>query len=139
MTSGRKLTGVVFSDLGQAASFMSLDWVQEALRERLGFAPYPATLNLRLQSPEELRAWREMRKEETGIDVPPSGAAFCRASLYPVSVESPPLRDKVDGAILLPHVDGYPPDKVEVVAAMRIKDRLNVQDGDLLTLETREP
>jgi riboflavin kinase len=137
MGERRKITGVVFSDLGQAASFMSLDWVQGALRERLGFAPYPATLNLRLQSPEELRVWQEIRKEETGIDVPPSGAAFCRASLYPVSVASPLLSDKVAGAILLPHVEGYPADKVEIVAAMRIKERLKVRDGDFLTLEMR--
>ncbi|MGH7832692.1 MAG: DUF120 domain-containing protein [Candidatus Binatia bacterium] len=138
MSARRKITGVVFSDLGQAASFMLLDWVQEALRERLGFAPYPATLNLRLQSPEEMQAWQQIKKEETGIDVPATGAAFCRASLYPVSVASPLLRDKVDGAILLPHVEGYPPDKVEVVAAMRLKERLKVHDGDLLTLETRD-
>jgi CTP-dependent riboflavin kinase len=133
------LTGVVFSDLGQAASFMSLDWVQAALKERLGFAPYPATLNLRLQSQEELSAWRRIKAGETGIDLPPSGAAFCRARLYPVTVLSPFEGDKLDGAILLPDVEGYPPDKIEVVAPIGIKDRLKIRDGDPLTLETREP
>jgi riboflavin kinase len=116
---------------------MSLDWVQAALRERLGFAPYPATLNLRLQSREELSAWQRIKTEAMGIDVPPAGAAFCRASLYPVSVLSPLGGDKLEGAILLPHVEGYPADKIELVAPIRIKDRLKIHDGDPLTLETR--
>src|SRR3989339_1853988 len=75
----RKLAGVVFSDLGQGAMFMSLPWVQQTLRERLGFSPYPATLNVRLDSEKEMGAWREVKRQVEAIDIPPPDASFCPA------------------------------------------------------------
>ena len=41
--------GVVFSDLGRAGEFLGLGWVRDAIRERVGFDPYPGTLNLRVR------------------------------------------------------------------------------------------
>jgi CTP-dependent riboflavin kinase len=48
-----RMTGVIFSDLGLASSFMSLDWVQLALKQCLGFVPFPATLNIRPKAAED--------------------------------------------------------------------------------------
>ena len=42
---------------------------------------------------------------------------------------------KVGGAILLPQVDDYPQDKIEIVAPVRVKDYFRVDDGDQLTVE----
>ena len=42
-----RMTGVIFSDLGLASSFMTLHWVQQGLERSLGFSPFPATLNVR--------------------------------------------------------------------------------------------
>ena len=36
---------------------------------------------------------------------------------------------------MLPEVTGYPEDKIEIVAAVRLKDKLDLKDGDQLTLE----
>jgi CTP-dependent riboflavin kinase len=43
--------------------------------------------------------------------------------------------EALKGAVLLPEVANYPKDKIEVIAAVRVKDRLGVRDGDPLTLE----
>jgi CTP-dependent riboflavin kinase len=133
----KKFSGVIFSDLGQASSFMSLDWVQSLLRERLGFVPYPATLNLRVESEEEMAVWREIRRTTKGMDVPPPDASFCHASCYSVEIQRPDgnKRGKLKAAVLVPEVEGYPPDKVEVIAPVRVKDELRVRDGDRITLE----
>ena len=56
-----RMTGIIFSDLGQAASFMALEWVQAALNDRLGFSPFPATLNVRPKDAEDAQVWRRMR------------------------------------------------------------------------------
>ena len=127
---GRRITGVVFSDLGQASSFMALEWVQKALREGLGFAPYPATLNLRLESGEDIAAWREVKRAAPGIRIVPADPSFCRARCFLVEIEG-----KLKGAVLLPEVQGYPADKIEVVAPVRLKDELGVRDGEKITLE----
>lgn len=135
-TRGRKkLSGVVFSDLGQAGAFMSLDWVQKTLRERLGFSPYPATLNLRLSS-EEAALWKEIQNEMESLDLPPPEPAFCSARLFRVGIECPESGGvRLMGAVLVPQMDDYPSDKVEVIAPLRLKDGLGIRDGDRITLE----
>lgn len=133
----KKITGVIFSDLGKAAAFMALDWVQQALQERLDFLPYPATLNLRLEDGGDLALWQEIRREGKGIPVPPADPSFCHARLFRVEVvwNSAGVEKRVPGAVLRPEVKDYPADKVEVVSAVRLKDELGVSDGDRLTLE----
>ena len=130
MNLGRKITGVIFSDLGQASSFMALDWVQQALREGLGFSPFPATLNLKLESEKDMAVWQEVKRQMPGIDIIPPDPSFCLARCFRVEIEG-----KYRGAVLLPEVEGYPADKIEVVAPVRLKDELHVRDGEQITLE----
>jgi CTP-dependent riboflavin kinase len=56
-----RMTGVIFSDLGQASSFMALDWVQDLLNQRLGYHPFPATLNIRPKGTKMPRFGAEYR------------------------------------------------------------------------------
>lgn len=131
------MTGVIFSDLGVAASFMALDWVQSALRETLGFAPFPATLNVRPKSPADAEIWRRKRAASSGLPLKSAQGDFCDASLYPIRIAAHPglQAEGILAAILVPEVEDYPSDKIEIVAPMRLKDRLCVGDGDALTLE----
>ncbi len=133
MGERKKLTGVVFSDLGKAASFMALEWVQKSLRERLGFSPYPATLDLRLESENEIAVWREVKREMSGLSITSPDPSFCQARCFLVDIEG-----KYEGAVLLPGVEGYPADKVEVIAPVRLKDALQVRDGEKITLEFKD-
>ncbi len=114
---------------------MALDWVQQALEAGLGFAPYPATLNLRPESAEDLSGWRRIQAEIRGIELAPMNRDFCNARLFPVRIIGVGENQTMRGGVLLPEVGGYPPDKIEVVAPARIKEALRVRDGDQLTLE----
>ncbi|MEE8074063.1 MAG: DUF120 domain-containing protein [Candidatus Binatia bacterium] len=137
MPEGKKITGVVFSDLGQGASFMALDWVQRLLRERLGFTPYAGTLNLRLLSDQEVALWNDLRMSIKGVDIVPPEPSFCRARCLLARIEGL-SQDGADGmrvAVLIPEVDSYPANKVEVIAPFPIKESLHLQDGDRLTLQ----
>jgi CTP-dependent riboflavin kinase len=42
------LEGHLCSGLGEGAGFIALDWVEHQFHAKLGFAPYPGTLNLNL-------------------------------------------------------------------------------------------
>jgi CTP-dependent riboflavin kinase len=135
--TARRLRGVIFSDLGQARAFMALEWVKNALEEKLGFPPYPGTLNLRLEGAQDKALWQDLLKTTKGIAVPPPSATFCSARLYPIEIESglAPARAPLHAAVVVPGVDGYPEDKMEIVAPVQIKDALGVQDGDSLIVE----
>ena len=130
-----KLSGIIFSDLGQASSFMALDWVQDLLNERLGYHPFPATLNVRPKGAEDAQIWRRVQRDHAGTPLTPASAGHCGAKLYRVDLYQEAESLKVSGAILLPEVDNYPQDKIEIVAPVRLKDHFRVNDGDQLTVE----
>ena len=130
MAEGTKITGVIFSDLGRGSSFMALDWVQKRLRESLGFSPYPATLNLKLEAETDVASWEEMQAREAGVDIIPPDPSFCLARCFSVEIDG-----KVPGAVLRPAVDGYPADKIELIAPVRLKDELKLEDGDRITIK----
>jgi riboflavin kinase len=131
--TAKKLCGVVFSDLGQARAFMSLEWVKSTLEEKLGFLPYPGTLNLRLETEQDRLQWQDFLKTAKGIAVSPPNASFCSARLYPIEIGS--ARKTLRAAVVVPEVGSYPEDKMEIVAPVQIKDTLGVQDGDSLNVE----
>ena len=128
------LTGIIFSDLGQASSFMALVWVQDALKECLGYHPFPATLNLRPKAAQDTEIWLRAQNELTGVPLAPAADGFCSARISRVAITGQG-KNAVEGAILLPEVNDYPSDKIEIVAPMQLKNHLAVQDGDQLTLE----
>ncbi|HET9916617.1 MAG TPA: DUF120 domain-containing protein [Candidatus Binatia bacterium] len=130
-----RMTGVIFSDLGQASSFMALDWVQELLNERLGYHPFPATLNVRPKDAEDAQVWQRVQTDHAGTPLTTATAGHCGAKLYRVEIYRDATSAKVGGAILLPEVDDYPQDKIEIVAPVRLKDHFRVHDGDQLTVE----
>jgi len=133
----QQMSGIIFSDLGQAASFMALDWVQAALKQCLGFNPFPATLNVRPRAAEDAVVWRRVRDGSAGVALAPARGSFCSARLYPIAIigQAGKAPEKILGAVLFPEVENYPDDKIEIVAPLRLKEHLGVRDGDQLTWE----
>ncbi len=130
-----RMTGIIFSDLGQASKFMALDWVQDLLNDKLGYHPFPATLNVRPRAAADARTWHRVRNELAGTPLTEASGGHCGAKLYRVKISVAALMSTVDGAVLLPEVQDYPENKIEIVAPMRLKDHFQVHDGDPLTLE----
>ncbi|HEX7593320.1 MAG TPA: DUF120 domain-containing protein [Anaerolineae bacterium] len=44
------IRGIVCAGQGQGRSFTRLDWVRRQFRDKLGFDPYPGTLNLQIDA-----------------------------------------------------------------------------------------
>ena len=122
------LRGVAATGWGEATRFTELAWVWEQFATKLNLAAAPGTFNVRLHNAESLARWQELQAEP-GIPIVPPDATFCPARCYPVLVN-----DRVPGAIVVPEVDGYPPDQIEVVAAQSIRSAMHVQDGEPVIL-----
>jgi CTP-dependent riboflavin kinase len=135
VASFARMTGAIFSDLGQASRFMALDWVQELFRQCLGYHPFPATLNLRPVTPDDSQVWQRVQRELVGVALPPAAGGHCAAKLFRVEIQASESAARITGAVVLPEVKDYPSDKIEVVAPLRLKDHLGVKDGDRLILE----
>lgn len=122
-----EVEGVVCSGLGEGTRFTTIDWVVEEFRTRLGFVPSPGTFNLRMHGAR----WEALRLRllaARGIAItPPHG--FCAAKCFPVR-----LAGRLSGALVLPDMDDYPPDKLEVIAPLPVRRTLGLADGDAVPL-----
>ncbi len=118
------LSGRVATGRGQGADFTRLEWARAQFLRHSGIEPFPGTLNLLLETPIDHDAWRALRcRSGHRVSAPTPDA--CDARLYPVRIA-----DAVSGAVVVPEVDGYPPDQVEIIAAIDLRVHLGLVDGD---------
>ncbi len=64
------------------------------------------------------------------MEITPEDSSFCTGKCYPVLIGG-----KLKGAIVLPVVENYPKDKMELIASLNIKEALLVNTGDFLEVE----
>ena len=130
---GETILGRLATGIGQGKHFTQLDWAREQFIERLGIDPYPGTVNVIVDDPDAMPVWvRLKRTSGIRIDNPNDGPHDCDARCYKVSIEG-----KIDAAIVLPEVDGYPPAQVELIAEIGVRDALGIEDGDSVRLDIR--
>jgi CTP-dependent riboflavin kinase len=122
------LTGRIVSGAKKAAYFTQLDWVQEQCLEKLRFKPYPGTLNIEL-TPASLAILQEIDKRVM-TELVPSDPTWCQARVLSLSI------GHISGALVTPSEDVRIHGRgiVEVIAPVRLKDALNLKDGDEVTL-----
>ena len=122
------ITGKVVSGTGEGAYFTQIDWVQQQCDEKLGFKPYPGTLNLEIF--KEFLPAVEMLHRQKGIELISPDPKFCNAMVFKVSLGD------VNGAIIFPEekVRVHPKNIIEIIAPLNIKASLKVEDGDSLKI-----
>lgn len=122
------ITGKVVSGAGEGAYFTQIDWVQQQCDEKLGFKPYPGTLNLEIF--KEFLPAVEMLDQQKGIELISPDPKFCNAMVFKASLGD------VNGAIIFPEekVRVHPKNIVEIIAPLNIKASLKVEDGDSLKI-----
>ena len=133
MSKSQILKGKIVSGLRQATFFTQLDWVQQQLREKFGFLPYPGTLNLQIDD-EYLPVLEALRKK-TLIELIPPDPNFCTAKSILVFIGS------IKGALIIPEEDVNVHGKniIEVIAPLKLKHALGLKDGDFLDIVLKIP
>ena len=124
------LRGKVFTGFGEGAYYVSLPGYRRQFVERLGFEPYPGTLNLRLDR-ESLRLRRKLELME-GIVIDGfthGGRRYGAVKCFRARVEG-----RVRGAVLLIERTHYGPDVLEVIAPVNLREALGLRDGDWVSV-----
>jgi len=141
--AGVELSGIVTSGMGEGRHYISLPGYMRQFRERLGYEPFEGTLNVELDD-ESVRARARMDAlDPIGIDGWEDedrtyGPAFC----WPAVVERPPTDDAVDryetAHVIAPERTHHGEDQLELIAPDRLRDEMNLEDDDHLTIHVSE-
>ena len=124
----RLLSGRVVTGLGEGQYYISLDGYRSQFMKKLGFDPYPGTLNIRLDDKSiDLRKKISSKIKITGFT--DQNRTFGSGSCFNIKI-----RD-VTGAVITPERTHYPEDIIEVIAPVNLREYLNVKDGSTIEVE----
>ncbi len=122
------MNGVVFSGLSEGSYYMGLEGYRKQFRAKLGFDPYPGTLNLRVR--KEDQSQRRLLESFPFIYV--EGFSDSKRSYGPAKCFKTVVNEKVDSAIVLPIRAHYGEDVVEIISPQPLRKLLKLKDGDLV-------
>ena len=122
-----QIDGEVTTGLGKAAYFLSQEFYTKEFKKNLGFIPYPGTLNV-IVSDKHLDEINEIKDNCQNVIRPDEGFGA-------VKYIKAKLNNNVYGAIVFPAKTTHEENYLEFIAEKRLRDELNIEDGDIVTLE----
>ena len=130
---GEIIVGRLATGIGQGRHFTRLDWARRQFMEKVGVDPFPGTVNVVVDDASSISIWSRL-KGEPGVRIvnPNDGPHDCDARCYRVLIEG-----RIEAAIVVPEVEGYAPGLIEMIAAVNVRDALDIADGDVLRFEIR--
>jgi len=125
------ITGEVSSGLGEGRYYMEVPGYREQFQGKLGFKPYPGTLNLKLRTDEDIRIWQRLQ-EYRGIVI--SGFSHDNRTFGSVKCFRASVKG-ISGAVIIPSRSHYSFDSLELIAPVKIRSTRNLKDGDVVTVK----
>ncbi|MCW4018564.1 MAG: CTP-dependent riboflavin kinase [Candidatus Bathyarchaeota archaeon] len=119
--------GTIFTGEGNGKKFLSLPWVKQQVEQKLGFTPYLGTLNLKLT---QKTTANKKSLENTEMTIFPA-EGYCVGLLFRAYIKG------VKCAVVVPEVEGYPENVLEVIASVSLREALRLRDGDAVTVQVQ--
>jgi riboflavin kinase len=122
------MTGKVITGLGEGQYYISLEGYRTQFIEKLGFSPYPGTLNIKLDTSSiDIRNGISPDIRISGFTK--ENRTFGSGSCFNVMI------DDVRGAVIVPERTHYPEDIIEIIAPVNLREFLKVRDGSTVEVE----
>ncbi len=118
--------GIVFSGLGEGAYYVNQEGYKKQFIEKLGFDPYPGTLNLRVRKENQ----EEVRMLEASPFILIEGFTNGNRSFGPAKCFQGKIAERINVALISPVRTHYSGDVVEVISAEYLRKALHLKDGD---------
>jgi len=126
------LEGTVFTGLGEGAYYIAKEQYRKQFIEKLGFDPYPGTLNLKLTTEYDVAARKEL-EAYPAVEVggfTSDDRTFGQVKCYPLIIEN-----KVKGALISALRSHYDASVLEVIAPVSLRKHLKLKDGHKVKVE----
>lgn len=118
--------GTVFSGMGEGAYYISQSGYRDQFISKLGFEPYPGTLNLRVRKENQ----EEVRLLEASPFILIEGFTDGNRSFGPAKCFRGTVAEKVEGALIVPVRTHYSGDVVELISKEYLRKLLHLKDDD---------
>ncbi|WP_227375043.1 CTP-dependent riboflavin kinase [Haladaptatus halobius] len=137
--SGVDLSGTVTGGMGEGRHYISLSGYMEQFVERLGYEPFPGTLNVEL-STESVRARSAMDAlDPVPIDGWEDGdRTYGPAVCYPATVETTDGESYEQAHVIAPERTHHDEGQLELIAPEKLRDELGLADDDHVTVHVEE-
>ena len=130
-----RLAGDVTEGVGEASEFVSLPGYVEQFRDRLGYEPFHGTLNVVVDDESEADSHRLAARDGVRIDGwEADGRTYGGVTCYPARVETADGREYDPAHVLVPDRTHHDASELEVLAPDRLRDELDLGDGDGVTV-----
>lgn len=126
------LDGVVFTGMGEGAYYITRQHYRKQFIEKLGFDPYPGTLNLKLTTDYDVKTSLEL-EAYPGIEIEGfknEKRTFGSVKCYPATIEN-----RVKGALISALRSHYDDSVMEVIAPVFLRKNLKLKDGNKVKVE----
>ncbi|MCD6523179.1 MAG: CTP-dependent riboflavin kinase [Candidatus Diapherotrites archaeon] len=123
------IEGELFDGFREARFYISLPEYTEQFENKLGFKPYPGTLNLKLKTVEDMSN-KDLLKH--GIIIKGferDGRTYGKVECFPCIIN-----DKVKGAVIFPERNHYGPNVIQIIAPVNLRKKLKIKPGDTVTI-----
>ncbi|WP_254769087.1 CTP-dependent riboflavin kinase [Salinilacihabitans rarus] len=130
-----ELEGTVTSGMGEGRHYISLPGYSRQFEERLGYEPFPGTLNVDLREDSVRRRSAVASLEPVHIDgweddERTYGPAVC----HPATVETADGSTYEGAHTIAPERTHHDDDQLELIAPAKLRDALALADGDHVTI-----
>ncbi len=126
------LEGTIFTGLGEGAYYISKEQYRKQFMEKLGFDPYPGTLNLKLTTDYDVKARSEL-EGYPAIEVEGfrnEDRTFGNVKCYPAIIAN-----EAKGALILALRSHYDVSVLEIIAPVFLRKHLKLKDGHKVKVE----
>jgi riboflavin kinase len=125
------LTGRVFTGLGEGAYYVQVPFYMRQFEEKLGFKPYPGTLNLKLIRRDDVLK-RALLERAARIEI--ERFSNGRRSYGGARCIKARVGDE-EAAILFIERTHYPREVIEILSPLCLRERLGLKDGDIVSVK----
>jgi len=122
-----EVVGQVFSGLGEGAYYVSMKGYRKQFLAKLGFEPFPGTMNLKLDLP----VYRKIRRDlgtMKGIHI--EGFRDGKRTFGGAECFKAKLNEKVEGAVLVIERTIHDDTVLEIISPVNLRKYFKLKDGD---------
>lgn len=126
------IEGIVFTGLGEGAYYVTREQYRKQFIEKLGFDPYPGTLNLKITSEYDAKLLDEL-KDYSGIEI--EGFKNENRTYGPVRCFPSLINNKEKGTVVYALRSHYNHSVIEILSPVNLRNRLKLKDGKKVKVE----